>query len=85
MSAKLYVGNLAKTTTEQDINHLFSQAGEITLVQLIKDKSTGESRGFAFVSMAEERDALRAIAMFDAYPLGDHAMKVNAAKLKAEL
>jgi RNA recognition motif-containing protein len=85
MSAKIYVGNLAKATTEEEINHLFAQAGEITLVQLIKDKGTGESRGFAFVSMTEERDALKAISMFNAYSLADHELVVNAAKSKAAL
>ncbi len=85
MSAKLYVGNLAKTTTEQEINNLFSHDGEITLVQLLRDRHTGESRGFAFVSMVEERDARKAIAMFNTYSLSDHELKVNTAKLQAEL
>ncbi len=82
MSAKIYVGNLAKTTTEEEINTLFAQAGEISLVELVKDKGTGLSKGFAFVTMAEESDALKAITMFNAYSLSDHELKVNAAKPK---
>jgi RNA recognition motif-containing protein len=82
MSAKIYVGNLAKTTTEEEINTLFAQAGEVSLVELVKDKATGLSKGFAFVTMAEEGDALKAITMFNAYSLSDHELKVNAAKPK---
>jgi RNA recognition motif-containing protein len=85
MTSKIYVGNLAKTTTEEEINTLFAQAGEITLVELVKDKATGESKGFAFVTMAEESDALKAITMFNAYSFADRELKVNAAKPKVAL
>jgi RNA recognition motif-containing protein len=82
MTSKIYVGNLAKTTTEEEINTLFAQAGEITLVELVKDKGSGESKGFAFVTMTEESDALKAITMFNTYKLADRELKVNAAKPK---
>jgi RNA recognition motif-containing protein len=85
MTSKIYVGNLAKTTTEEEINTLFAQAGEITLVELVKDKGTGESKGFGFVTMTEESDALKAITMFNAYKLADRELKVNAAKPKAAM
>lgn len=85
MSVKIYVGNLAKTTTEEEIKTLFAQAGEVALVELVKDKGTGQSKGFAFVTMDAESDATKAISMFNAYSLSDHALKVNVAKPKAAM
>jgi len=85
MNTKIYVGNLAKTTTEEEINTLFAQAGEVSLVELVKDKGTGLSKGFAFVTMNEEADATKAITMFNAYSLSDHELKVNVAKPKVAL
>jgi len=58
MDVKLYVGNLAFTTTEDDLRVLFSQAGAIHSIDLIKDRDTGESKGFAFVTMATQSDAV---------------------------
>jgi RNA recognition motif-containing protein len=85
MSTKIYVGNLAKTTTEEEINTLFAQAGDVTLVELVKDKGSGLSKGFAFVTMNDDSDALKAITMFNAYSLSDHELKVNVAKPKVAL
>jgi RNA recognition motif-containing protein len=80
MSLKLYVGNLPKTTTPVELNALFAQAGEVTAVDVIKDHHTGESRGFAFVTMRAQSDADNAVNMFNAYTLNDQALKVSAAK-----
>jgi RNA recognition motif-containing protein len=85
MSTKIYVGNLDKSTTEEEINALFAQAGEVTLVELVKDKGTGQSKGFAFVTMNDDGDATKAITMFNAYKLSDHELKVNVAKPKVAL
>jgi len=52
-------------------------------VEVVKDKGTGQSKGFAFVTMNAESDATKAISMFNAYSLSDHALKVNVAKPKA--
>ena len=80
MEAKLYVGNLAYTTTEDDLRTLFAQAGTISSVALIKDRDTGQSKGFAFVEMGTQAEAQKAITMFNAYKLGDRDLTVNVAK-----
>ena len=80
MDIRIYVGNLNKSTTEAEINTLFAQAGTVTSVELVKDKSTGDSKGFAFVSMPEQAEADKAINMFNAYAMGENTLKVNVAK-----
>ena len=82
MDIRIYVGNLAKSTTQDEINTLFATAGTVSAVELVKDKSTGLSKGFAFVSMPQQADADKAISMFNAYSLADSALKVNIAKPK---
>ena len=84
MDTRIYVGNLNKSTTQDEINTLFAQAGTITSVDLIKDKGTGMSKGFAFVSMPEQAEAEKAISMFNAYSLADNDIKVNVAKPRVE-
>ncbi|MBI5352890.1 MAG: RNA-binding protein [Chloroflexi bacterium] len=80
MDVRIYVGNLAKSTTQAEINTLFATAGTVTSVDLVMDKGTGLSKGFAFVSMPEQADADKAISMFNAYSLADNTLKVNVAK-----
>ena len=84
METRIYVGNLAKTTTEAEITTLFAQAGVVTSVDLVKDRETGLSKGFAFVSMPAEAEAEKAISMFNAYSLADNELKVNVAKPRVE-
>ena len=84
MDIRVYVGNLAKTTTQEEINTLFAQAGTVSSVDLVKDKGTGLSKGFAFVSMPTQAEADKAISMFNAYSLADNALKVNVAKPRVE-
>lgn len=84
MDTRIYVGNLNKSTTQDEINTLFAQAGTVTSVDLIKDKGTGMSKGFAFVSMPEQAEAEKAISMFNAYSLADNELKVNVAKPRVE-
>jgi len=76
---KLYVGNLSKSTTQEDLNALFTQAGEVTTAEVIKDRKSGESRGFAFVTMSSQSEADKAVNMFNTYSLSDHALKVSLA------
>ena len=57
MNEKLYVGNLAYSTTEEDLRQLFSQAGVVSTCDLIKDRDTGQSKGFAFVTMGNQAEA----------------------------
>jgi RNA recognition motif-containing protein len=80
MEARLYVGNLSKSTTQDELNGLFAQAGEVTEAELIKDRKSGESRGFAFVTMSAQSEADKAVSMFNSYSLGDQVLKVSLAK-----
>ena len=84
MDIRIYVGNLAKTTTQEEISTLFAQAGTVTSVDLVKDRVTGQSKGFAFVSMPTQAEADKAISMFNGYSLADSALKVNVAKPRVE-
>ena len=84
MDTRIYVGNLNKSTTQEEINTLFAQAGTVTSVDLIKDKGTGKSKGFAFVSMPEQAEAEKAISMFNAYSLDENELKVNVSKPRVD-
>ncbi len=68
MEAKLYVGNLSYDTTEDEIRNLFAQAGTVSEVALIKDRDTGTSKGFAFVTMSSQDEAKKAIEQFKRIP-----------------
>jgi RNA recognition motif-containing protein len=80
MEAKLYVGNLSKSATQDELETLFAQAGEVTSAEVIKDRKSGESRGFAFVTMSAQSEADKAVSMFNSYSLSDHTLKVSLAK-----
>lgn len=80
MNEKLYVGNLAYSTTEADLRQLFAQAGTVTACELIKDRDTDRSKGFAFVTMSTQAEAENATRMFNAYSLGERPLTVNTAK-----
>jgi RNA recognition motif-containing protein len=84
MDVKLYVGNLSRSTTEDEIKTLFAQAGAVSAVEVIKDRDSGESRGFAFVTMNDQAEANKAISMFNAYSMGDRQLKVNVAKPRTD-
>lgn len=84
MDIRIYVGNLNKTTPESEIKTLFAQAGEVTAVDLVKDRDTGDSKGFAFVNMTSQADADKAITMYNAYSLAGNELKVNIAKPRVE-
>jgi RNA recognition motif-containing protein len=84
MVAKLYVGNLSKSTTQDELNALFTQAGEVSAAEVIKDRKSGESKGFAFIAMSTQSEADKAISMFNAYSLSDHVLKVSPAKPRGE-
>jgi RNA recognition motif-containing protein len=83
MDIRLYVGSLPKSTTEDELNTLFAQAGTVSAVELIKQRETGESKGFAFVTMTDQAESERAISMFNAYTLGEKQIKVGVAKPRA--
>jgi len=83
MEVRVYVGNLNKSTTQDEINTLFATAGTVTSVDLVTDKGTGKSKGFAFVSMPTQEEADKAISMFHDYDLAENKLKVNVAKPRA--
>jgi RNA recognition motif-containing protein len=80
MEVKLYVGNLSFSTKEEDIRTLLSQAGTVTSAELIKDRATGESKGFAFVVMGSQAEAEKATQMFNGYSLDGREIKVSPAR-----
>jgi cold-inducible RNA-binding protein len=84
VEAKLYVGNLSYQTTEDELRDLFSQAGTVTAVDLIKDRDTGLSKGFAFVTMGSGTEAEAAIRQFNGTELGNRELKVNIARPREE-
>ena len=77
---KLYVGNLSYSTTEGDLTELFSEVGTIQSAQLMKDRDTGQSRGFAFVELSDRSEGEAAISRFNGHTLNGRALKVNEAK-----
>ena len=80
MSTKLYVGNLPYETTESDLQALFESAGGVASVNIVRDRATGQARGFAFVEMSDDDGARRAITEFDRHPFGGRSLTVNEAK-----
>jgi len=84
MDSKLYVGNLPFSTTEDDLRDMFAKAGTVSDVALIKDRDTGSSKGFAFVTMNVQSEAEAAIKMFNGYSLGNREIKVNVARPREE-
>src|SRR3982074_1208319 len=80
MGTKLYVGNLSFNTTETDLQDMFAQAGPVQEVTLMQDKFTGKSRGFAFVTMATEADAQKAITEFNGKTVEGRPLTVNEAR-----
>ncbi|MFZ0009536.1 MAG: RNA-binding protein [Steroidobacteraceae bacterium] len=79
--AKIYVGNLPFTTTDEELRTLFSQHGTVESVSLPTDRETGRPRGFAFVEMSQA-DASRAIQSLNGKDLGGRPLRVNEAEDK---
>ncbi len=84
MAKKLFVGNLSFSVTEDDLKEAFSKIGEVASVKLITDAATGRSRGFAFVEMAADEDADKAIAGLNGTPLMDRTLNVSEARPQRE-
>jgi cold-inducible RNA-binding protein len=80
MGTKLFVGNLSFNSTEGEILDLFKQAGNVKSCELILDKFTGKSRGFAFVEMGSQEEANKAVESFNGKELGGRALTVNEAR-----
>ena len=84
MATKLFVGNLPYNTTENDLQDHFSQAGTVLTVNVMLDRATGRSRGFAFVEMASQEEATNAISMFHQKDFQGRALTVNEARPREE-
>ncbi len=84
MSTKLYVGNLSFDSTENDIQDLFAGAGTVKETALMQDRTTGQSRGFGFVTMSTEDEAQKAISLFHGKSVGGRALTVNEARPREE-
>ncbi len=80
MSTKLYVGNLPYETTESDLQALFEATGPVSTINIVRDRSTGQPRGFAFVEMGDAESARRAITELDRHQYGGRNLTVNEAK-----
>ena len=80
MNKKLYVSNLPKSITKQKLIDLFSQAGNVTMTDLITDQKSGEVRGFAFVAMTTRSEAEKAIHMFNTYSIDKQEIRVSIAQ-----
>ncbi len=81
---KLYVGNLPFASTAQDLEALFGQVGTVNVVEIIFDKFTGRSRGFAFVTMANGDEAQKAVEKFHGHEIEGRALAVNIARPREE-
>ena len=84
MSMKLYVGNLSFQTSREDLQQLFSQAGTVESVNVIEDRDTGRSRGFAFVEMSSTEEGNAAIQQFNGHDVGGRTLNVNEAKARED-
>src|SRR2546430_9030592 len=84
MASKLFVGNLPFTVTENDLQDLFAQAGPVLAVNVMQDRATGRSRGFAFVEMGSQEDANKAISMFHQKDFQGRPLTVNEARPREE-
>ncbi len=80
MSMKLYVGNLPHAMTEEQLNTLFSEAGDVSSAKIITDRQTGQPRGFGFVEMETKLDGQKAISMLNGRNLEGRPLAVNEAK-----
>ena len=80
MSMNIYVGNLAFSTNNADLEALFAEHGEVTRAQVITDRDTGRSRGFGFVEMASTDEASEAIRSLNGRNVDGRDLKVNQAK-----
>ena len=82
MGRRLYVGNLPYSAGEAELQELFSKAGSVESVHVMRDAATGRARGFAFVEMTTDEEAQRAATEFNQYQMGGRTLTVNEARPK---
>jgi RNA recognition motif-containing protein len=80
LGKNIYVGNISFSTTEDELRDLFEEFGAIDSVNVITDRETGRSRGFAFVEMQDQGAADKAIQALDGRDLGGRTLRVNEAR-----
>ena len=83
MSQKLFIGGLPFSTSTEELGQLFNQVDGVESVQVVTDRDTGQSRGFAFVQMATSEAANQAIQKFNGYALGGRTLRVEISKPSA--
>ncbi len=84
MAAKLYVGGLAYSVTEQELETFFAVAGKVVSAMVIKDRDSGQSKGFGFVEMEDDASAQKAIAELNGKELSGRTIMVNEARPQAD-
>jgi cold-inducible RNA-binding protein len=84
MATRLFVGNLTFTTTENDLQDYFGQAGTVVAVDIMQDRATGRSRGFAFIEMSSQAEADKAVEMFHQKEFQGRSLTVNEARPREE-
>jgi cold-inducible RNA-binding protein len=80
----LFIGNMSFQTTEGDLRTLFEPFGEITRIHIVQDRETGQPRGFAFVEVADDAEAAKAISALNGKEVAGRALKVNEATPRPE-
>lgn len=84
MAMKLYVGGLAYSVTEQELEALFAEHGKVTSAAVIKDRDSGQSKGFGFIEMADDTEAKAAMAALNGKDVSGRAIVVNEARPQAD-
>jgi len=77
MKARLYIGNLSRLTVQAELSALFAQAGRVLSAEVIKDRKSGASMGFGFVTMSTQNEADMAVSMLNLYLLNGHTLNVS--------
>ena len=80
----IHVGNLARTATEDDLRQAFGQYGAVSTVNIIKDRETGQPRGFAFVEMTDNKEAANAIKELNLREISGRSITVNEARPRTD-
>ena len=81
MNTKIYVGNIPSQATEPELQTLFSNAGDVVSVKILKDSQTGQTRGFAFIEMSTRREAQKAISMLNKRSFMEKELLVKEARV----
>ena len=84
MNTQLYVGNLSALTSQNDLRNLFTRAGDVIEAELMIDRKSGISKGYAFVTMSAQSEADQAVNMFHRYVLDEYKLTVHLVKLRPQ-